>query len=607
MPFSRSVPTAVGRRPGRPPVAALVAGLLALLLLPTLPVLLAERAAAVAATVYEAEDGTLSGTTVGSAAAGYSGTGYVEGFDAAEDSVTITVPDSPGGLYDLSVRYSAPFGQKVASLRLNGAGAGQVTLTERTDFAEAAAGKVLLEAGENTISVVNNWGWYYIDAIILTPTAPRPPHQVTDAPVNPDASAETRSLMRYLVDHYGETILSGQQDMASIAWVEENIGATPAVGGFDLMDYSPSRVERGTTSREVENMLEWDQRGGMVTLAWHWNAPSGLIDEPGREWWRGFYTDATTFDLAAALADPASTDYQLLLRDMDAIAVQLQRLEDARVPVLWRPLHEAEGGWFWWGAKGPEPAKELWNLLYQRLTEHHGLDNLIWVWNSASPDWYPGDATVDIVSIDSYPPAGDHGPVSASYDALVELGGDRKLVALGEVGSIPDPALLQAYQADWMWFVTWSGDFISGGQHNSREFLQRLYADPYVTTLDELGDFKHYDGDGGSGGPTDPPPTGCTATYRVLGQWSGGFQGEVTVTNPGERPISGWTVRWTLPGGQTINQSWSTLLTVSGSTVTAANAAWNGSLGAGATATFGFIAGGAPAGAAPQLTCTTTA
>ena len=81
----------------------------------------------------------------------------------------------------------------------------------------------------------------------------------------------------------------------------------------------------------------------MVTFCWHWNAPKDLIDQPGKEWWRGFYTEATTFDVAKAMEDPQSEEYTLIIRDIDAIAVQLKKLANADVPVLWRPLHEAEG------------------------------------------------------------------------------------------------------------------------------------------------------------------------------------------------------------------------------------------------------------------------
>src|ERR1043165_6132408 len=132
-----------------------------------------------------------------------------------------------------------------------------------------------------------------------------------------------------------------------------------------------------------------------TTFCWHWNAPKDLIDQPGKEWWRGFYTEATTFDVTMAMNDVTSDEYTLIIRDIDAIATQLKRLQSANIPVIWRPLHEAEGKWFWWGAKGAEPCKWLWKLLYDRLVNEHHLDNLIWVWTSTgNPDatqWYPGD------------------------------------------------------------------------------------------------------------------------------------------------------------------------------------------------------------------------
>ncbi|MGP4112749.1 glycosyl hydrolase [Streptomyces sp. 4N509B] len=476
-------------------LAASLAGLLSATSLPSNAGAGEPARAPAASTVHEAEDGELNGVTVDSAAEGYSGTGYVTGFDTETDKLTLTIPDSPGGLHDLTLHYRAPSGQKTTSLQLNGEGAGDVVLPQTEAWSTASAGRVLLEEGGNTISVLSNWGWYDIDAISLSPSEPRPPHQVTGVPVNPDATPEARALLADLTENYGENILSGQQDMGSVQWLEENVGRAPAVAGLDMMDYSPSRVERGTVGTDVDNALAWHERGGITTFAWHWNAPTGLIDEPGREWWRGFYTDATTFDVAAALADRESEEYRLLLRDIDAIAEELLRLRDAGVPVLWRPLHEAEGGWFWWGAKGPGPAKELWRIMYDRMVNHHELHNLLWVWNSVSPEWYPGDDVVDIVSADTYPAVGDHGPVSGTYEKLVELVGDQRLVALTETGSIPDPDLLEAYEADWSWFVTWSGSFIDDGVHNPPAHLEHVFNHPYVITLDELDAWRS-----GSGG-----------------------------------------------------------------------------------------------------------
>jgi hypothetical protein len=107
--------------------------------------------------------------------------------------------------------------------------------------------------------------------------------------------------------------------------------------------------------------------------------------------------------------------------------------------------------------------------------------------------------------------------------------------------------------------------------------------------------------------PTTPPPSagGCTATYSVAGQWQGGFQGEVRVT-AGSSAINGWRVTWTFANGQTISQAWNATISASGSAVTATNVSFNGSLGAGASATFGFLGSWNGSNTAPTLTCTAT-
>jgi mannan endo-1,4-beta-mannosidase len=238
-----------------------------------------------------------------------------------------------------------------------------VSLPATTEWTTVSAGQVLLDAGVNTVEVQNNWGWYLIDAISLSPSAKRPAHQVSTTPVNSNANKDAKALLRYLGNVYGKGILSGQQDQASLEWVESNVGKTPAILGLDLMDYTQSRIERGASSQDVEHALKFDKRSGIVTFVWHWGAPTGLYDTEDHRWWSGFYTDATDFDIEAALADTSNANYTLLMRDIDTIAVQLKRLQDAGVPVLWRPLHEAEGKWFWWGAKGPEACKKCMYMM----------------------------------------------------------------------------------------------------------------------------------------------------------------------------------------------------------------------------------------------------
>ena len=105
--------------------------------------------------------------------------------------------------------------------------------------------------------------------------------------------------------------------------------------------------------------------------------------------------------------------------------------------------------------------------------------------------------------------------------------------------------------------------------------------------------------------PTVTPTgsAGCSAAYKLVNRWQGGFQAEVTVRNTGTAAIRGWRVGWRFTGGQTITQLWNGGLEGSGADVAVTDLGWNGALAPGATATFGFLAGG-DEGGAPSPTCT---
>ncbi|MEU7910337.1 glycoside hydrolase family 6 protein [Microbispora bryophytorum] len=110
-----------------------------------------------------------------------------------------------------------------------------------------------------------------------------------------------------------------------------------------------------------------------------------------------------------------------------------------------------------------------------------------------------------------------------------------------------------------------------------------------------------------SASPTFTGNRGCTAVYKVVSSWQGGFQGEITVTGAGTSAINNWTVSWTMPGGQSITQSWNANLTGSSGSVSASNVSWNGSLAPGASTAFGFLgnSSGTPSTPSP-LVCTTS-
>ena len=435
--------------------------------------------------ILEAEAGTLMGsnTWVSTATPGYFGTGYVTGFQTSTDMVVWNFTGS-NGFYRATIRFHSPSGPKGYDGSLNGYGLSG-TFPQTNVFAGFDAGFVQLLAGANTLQIGGGWGYYDIDRVVLAPVpAPLPPAPVPAALADPLATFAAHSLMAALVADYGKHTWAGQHDASDIAYIQNTAGRKPVIIEGDFMDYSPSRVQRqGLPANYTENMIALESAGHVLSFCWHWNAPTNLIDTPDHEWWRGFYTHATTFDVAAALADTNSVEYSLILRDIDAIAGQLKKVSSNNIPVLWRPLHESEGGWFWWGAKGSGPFKQLWRLLFNRLTTYHGLHNLIWALASEDPDWYPGDDVVDVIGVDGYPNDRSDA-LSPRWEALKGRFDGRKLIALTEFGGVPDIERMQQLGVWWSWFSPWSSIF--GASSMPTNTVIRIYQSPAVITLDEL-------------------------------------------------------------------------------------------------------------------------
>jgi mannan endo-1,4-beta-mannosidase len=439
--------------------------------------------------LLEAEDATLQGVAVADSQSGFSGTGYVTGFYNAGDRTEFNF-EAETGLYEISIGFATPENNKGYDLIVNGSKSTGLFPATNGQFREHRAGKYQLTDTQNTVIIGKGWGWFNIDYIKLIPATiqqpPKPPVKLSDN----QANSATKSLFSFLIDLYGTKVLSGQQSMDDIKYVLAVTGKLPAVGAFDLMDYSPSRLIFGANPKgSVESWIDWAINGNsLISLSWHWNAPTDLINKSGgQEWYRGFYTRATTFDIAATLADTGSERYHLLIRDLDAIALELKKFQEKDIPFLWRPLHEASGGWFWWGAKGPEPFIALWKLMYQRYTRYHGLHNLIWVYTNGHPDWYPGDDVVDIVALDVYTDQSSN--MSGEWENVQQEFNGRKLVALAESGTIPVPENIRTYATWWSWFSIWNGNFI---RNMDQELLKAVYADDAIITLDELPDWRKH-------------------------------------------------------------------------------------------------------------------
>ncbi len=434
--------------------------------------------------LMEAENAILTGVTVANSAAEYSGTGYITGFEDDNDQIQFDF-SAEAGIYSVIIGYRSPNGKKGYDLSVNEINGTGMFPGPNDQFTEIEAGKYRLKEGsnKNTIIIGKGWGWFDIDYVRIEPTTVELPSKPSSVLIDEDSTPETKALFRYLLTIYSQKVLSGQQSLEEITYIKSVTGKSPALGSFDLIDYSPSRIEYGANpGNSAENWIAWQKEGnGIVSLCWHWNAPAELLNTPDHEWWSGFYTHATTFDLEASLADETSENYQLLLRDLDAIAVQLKKFSDEDIPILWRPLHEASGGWFWWGAKGAGPYQELWQLMYNRFTTYHNLHNLIWVSTHGDNSWYTGDDYVDVVGLDIYTDPSSN--MSGEWELAQTEFNSRKLVALTETGTLPNPDNVRDFCTWWSWFSIWEGDFIT---NIDSSYLISVYHDEDIITLDEL-------------------------------------------------------------------------------------------------------------------------
>ena len=424
---------------------------------------------------------------------GFSGKGFSY-LDQKGTTVGVEVDVPTDGLYELSIAYCEPSdpNKKVQYLNVNGVNQGEISFPYTASFKETSGGLVNLKKGKNIIELKAYWGYTFFDYLTLKPADSKfSALSPTKTLSNPNASDSAKRLYSYLCDQYGNHIISGQQEYcgdhnynlwnspdvfikdneAEFQYILEKTGKQPVIRGIDFLAYNTSFEWR---DHAPERAIEWTNKyHGIASVTWHWNVP---CSEDSTD--VAFYVESTgtvpftTFSISKALEE-GTWENKKLLADIDLIAQELLKLKEADVPILWRPLHEAEGGWFWWGAEGAEPCKKLYRLLYDKLTNEYKLDNLIWVWTSSaystSYDWYPGDDVVDIIGCDKYN-AADGKPnlssISSTFYSLVQLTDCQKMVAMSENDTIPSLENLLNDKAAWLYFCPWYMTYLTEEQNN---------------------------------------------------------------------------------------------------------------------------------------------
>lgn len=413
--------------------------------------------------------------------------------------IAFTYTTENAGKYTIYVGCDGLYGDKIANLTVNGSGG---TFTVKGS-GEVEAGVFFIKKGSNTIVITPNWTWFRIDYIRIEPHKSELKFDISQQPVDAEATTSARALYRFLYDNFGKKTISGIMtgDMSGV--VGSNVkthpdmkavyaasGKFPALVGFDFMN-TTGRDEAEAWNRSystaVVNLAKdtW-RRGGIPAFTWHWRDPSRATD--------AFYTDGSTMKITSAMNpdgtwNTSSTLYANILKDINTVADILLDLQKQGAACIFRPLHESSGGWFWWGREGAQPFIKLYHLIYDQMVNVRGVHNVIWVWNAGDRDhdWDPGTEYYDIVSADIYNSAYDYSSCYATFDNLKKLTGGKKIIALSENGPIPDIDREVEEEAVWSWWMpwyqTWNGRFVD---KTSKEEWKKCMDDDRVITLEDM-------------------------------------------------------------------------------------------------------------------------
>ncbi|GAA2374316.1 hypothetical protein Cme02nite_03400 [Catellatospora methionotrophica] len=309
-------------------------------------------------------------------------------------------------------------------------------------------------------------------------------------------AATKAQLISFLNGIAGQSMLSGQHnrepnsDPTKYTRVAQSItGQTPGLWGGDFLFEAADVNARQTMVNEA--IRQW-QGGSVVALTWHmcpptigstcsWNE-AGILGSLSDSQWTQLVTNGSSLNNAWKNRLAEAVPY-------------LRQLQNAGVPVLWRPIHEMNEGWSWWGGRpGANGSRRLYQITYDYYTSQ-GLNNLVWVWNvkdvnmGSIGDYWPGASYVDVASLDIWVKME---PSQSDYQAMLNIAGGKP-IALAEVGRVPSPAVMNA-QPRWAWWMVWA-EWLTDPGYNNNAAVQQSY---FHSRVLNRGEFTIGGGGGGS-------------------------------------------------------------------------------------------------------------
>lgn len=301
-------------------------------------------------------------------------------------------------------------------------------------------------------------------------------------PINKRATNEAKDLLRFLYEQYGKVTLTGQHDQMyhmanaeeTTGKIEQLTGQTPALWGCEW-GFSDERHDVDNIKYRPLMISEAKRRhrlGQIIVLTYHQASPT--VGEPC-----GF-ADGVQAKLTLSewedVLTPSTRLHSVWMEHVDRLADALKTLLKERIPVIFRPYHEMNGDWFWWGGE-PERFKELWDMIYDRYVNHHKLNNLLWAWNPDKAEVGPVEkfaiepSKFDLAGTDIYPRSGQPTFPVEWYHRMMKLAGGKPL-ALSENSEIPTPEQLK--EMPFAYFMGWDSLTMINGEDK----LKMVYSHP---------------------------------------------------------------------------------------------------------------------------------